>query len=61
GGNRMKVSVVGSGTMGRGIGQVFAQAGHQVKLIDINKEVLGKAKENIKESLARLEKKKDVN
>ncbi len=57
----MKVSVVGSGTMGRGIGQVFAQAGHQVKLIDINKEVLGKAKENIKESLARLEKKKALN
>ena len=53
----MNVSVVGAGTMGRGIGQVFAQAGHDVILIDINRNVLSSAESNIKESLSRLNRK----
>ncbi|MDD7543917.1 MAG: 3-hydroxybutyryl-CoA dehydrogenase [Peptoniphilaceae bacterium] len=42
----MKVGVIGAGTMGSGIGQTFAQAGHEVMLSDIKIEFSqgGKAK-----------------
>ncbi len=43
----MNILVVGSGTMGSGIAQVFAQAGNLVFLTDVNKTVLGDAKKNI--------------
>lgn len=52
-----KVGVVGSGTMGNGIAQVFAQAGHEVVLVDISREQLNRAESAIAQSLARLEKK----
>ena len=42
-----KVMVVGSGLMGSGIAQVCAQAGLQVFLHDVSKEVLAKAAKNI--------------
>ena len=31
-----RIGVVGSGTMGSGIAQVFAQCGHDVNLIDVD-------------------------
>ncbi len=39
----MKIGVLGAGTMGAGIAQVAAQAGHQVVLVDVNDEQLKKA------------------
>lgn len=53
----MKVTVIGAGTMGNGIAQVFAQGGHQVILTDIVQPVLEKAKETISKSLERLSRK----
>lgn len=52
-----KVGVVGAGTMGNGIAQVFAQAGFPVSLIDISREALNRAEASIAQSIARLEKK----
>ncbi len=51
------VGVVGAGTMGHGIAQVFAQAGARVVLADVAREQLDRAARRIEESLARLEKK----
>lgn len=50
----MKVGVLGAGTMGAGIAQVAAQAGHQVVLVDVNSEMLDKAKSNLVKVLDRL-------
>lgn len=50
----MKVGVLGAGTMGAGIAQVAAQAGHQVILVDLNQEVLKKAENNLVKVLDRL-------
>lgn len=47
----MNILVVGSGIMGNGIAQVFAQAGHTVFLNDLNMELLQKAKKNIADQL----------
>ncbi len=51
------VSVIGSGTMGSGIAQVFAQTGYAVRLIDIKQEFLDRARAGIEKSLLRLVKK----
>ena len=40
----MEIGIIGGGTMGAGIAQVAAQAGHKVVLIDLNQDVLEKAK-----------------
>ena len=56
GGTGGKVAVVGSGLMGRGIGQVFATAGFSVSLIDLNQKVLDSALQQISTSLDTLEK-----
>ena len=37
-----RVAVVGAGTMGNGIAQVFATYGHDVVLVDVNEEALAK-------------------
>lgn len=43
----MNILVVGSGIMGNGIAQVFAQAGNKVVLNDLNLEILQTAQKNI--------------
>ncbi len=53
---KQKVAVVGSGLMGRGIGQVFATAGFSVTLIDLNQKVLDLAIQQISSSLSVMEK-----
>jgi 3-hydroxybutyryl-CoA dehydrogenase len=53
----MRVAVIGAGTMGNGIAQVFAQREHAVRLIDVSAEALKKGMETIRGSLARLVKK----
>jgi 3-hydroxybutyryl-CoA dehydrogenase len=56
----MRVAVIGAGTMGNGIAQVFAQHGHAVRLIDVSAEALNKGLETIRGSLARLVKKQAI-
>ena len=50
----MKVSVIGCGTMGNGIAQVFAQCGNDVNLIDVKQEFLDRAMGTIEKNLGRL-------
>ncbi len=50
----MKVGVVGCGTMGSGIAQVAATAGHEVVVYDKNSEQAYKAGESLKKIMARL-------
>lgn len=52
--NQSKIGVLGAGTMGEGIAQVAAQAGHRVVLVDINEEALKKAQNNFKSIFSRL-------
>jgi 3-hydroxybutyryl-CoA dehydrogenase len=47
----MKVAVIGAGTMGHGIAQVFAQAGHDVSLVDEVQDALDNALSRITENL----------
>lgn len=47
------VGVVGAGTMGHGIAQVFAQAGFDVRLVDIPRPMLDRAETQIRASLAK--------
>ena len=51
---KVKIGVVGAGTMGAGIAQVAAQAGHRVVLTDTNPEQLKKAEQQISSSLLKL-------
>lgn len=52
-----RVSVIGAGTMGAGIAQVFAQAGCAVKLIDVKDELVKRGVATIDASLERMVKK----
>lgn len=52
-----RIGVVGAGQMGAGIAQVAAQAGIDVVVSDINDAALGKGKDAVVKSLARLVKK----
>src|SRR5690606_18837737 len=56
----MKVGVLGAGTMGAGIAQVASQSGHQVVLVDLNTDVLDKAKSSLKKVLDRLVEKEKI-
>ena len=47
------IGVIGAGTMGNGIAQVFAQSGFSVLLVDIAKPMLERARASIEKSLAR--------
>ncbi len=55
--NRMKVAVIGAGTMGNGIAHVFAQNGFEATLIDVSEEILEKARATIDKNLSRQVKK----
>jgi 3-hydroxybutyryl-CoA dehydrogenase len=48
------VGVVGAGTMGNGIAQVFAQSGLRVRLVDMAEPILDRARDTIVSSLDRL-------
>jgi 3-hydroxybutyryl-CoA dehydrogenase len=50
----LKVGVLGAGTMGNGIAQVFAQNGHAVVLRDLDAAILERARGTIVKSLAKL-------
>jgi len=47
------VGVVGAGTMGSGIAQVFAQAGYSVVMVDVAQEVLDRGMRSIERSLGK--------
>ena len=47
------VGVIGAGTMGNGIAQVFAQAGFTVRLVDVGQPMLDRARTAIDKSLAK--------
>ncbi len=51
------IAIIGSGEMGHGIAEVFAIKGYSVNLEDISEEILKKAKDQIFESLKKLEEK----
>ncbi len=55
-----RVSVIGAGTMGAGIAQVFATSGHAVKLIDVSSEFVKKGLAGIESSLDRMVKKETI-
>jgi len=55
-----KAAVVGSGAMGHGITQLLAMSGYEVTMVDINDEILAKAKEKIKWSLSKFAEKKRI-
>ncbi|MCA1560850.1 MAG: 3-hydroxybutyryl-CoA dehydrogenase [Acidobacteria bacterium] len=48
-----RVGVIGAGTMGNGIAQVFAQAGFAVRLVDAAEQALDRARGTIEKSLAK--------
>ena len=45
------VAVIGAGTMGNGVAQVFAQAGFGVRLVDVAQPMLDRARKAIEKSL----------
>jgi 3-hydroxybutyryl-CoA dehydrogenase len=47
------VAVIGAGTMGSGIAQAFAQAGYAVRLIDVSRPMLDRARASIDKSLGK--------
>jgi len=49
-----KIAVLGAGTMGNGIAQVFAQSGFNVHLIDVSENALANALKTIEQNLGRL-------
>ncbi|MCK5407177.1 MAG: 3-hydroxybutyryl-CoA dehydrogenase, partial [Candidatus Krumholzibacteria bacterium] len=54
------VSVVGAGTMGNGIAQVFAQSGYDITMIDISEDFLSRGMATIDKSLDRMVKKEKI-
>ena len=55
----MKIGIVGAGTMGNGIAQVFAGIGKDVLLVDIDQGALTKALATIEKNVRRVAKKKE--
>ena len=56
----MKISVIGSGTMGNGIAHVFSQFGYDVNLVDLNNEILKTAFGRIEKNMGRQLKKEVI-
>ena len=56
-----KVTVIGAGTMGNGIAQVFAQSSFQVNLVDISETFLLQGMANISKNLDRMISKGSIN
>ena len=52
--NIKRIGVVGAGTMGNGIAQVFAQSGFDVRLVDSAPGALDRARTSIEKSLGKL-------
>lgn len=52
--NSKKVGVIGAGTMGSGIAQVFAQNGYEVVLVDVEQRLIDNGLATIKKSLDKL-------
>ncbi len=50
----LKVAIIGAGLMGHGIAQVFATAGHDVTVVDVDDKVLSTVRERISASLTEL-------
>jgi 3-hydroxybutyryl-CoA dehydrogenase len=57
---KISIGVIGSGTMGAGIAQVAATAGHKVYVFDTSKAALQKAEQSISKILNRLTEKGSV-
>lgn len=55
-----KIAVVGSGTMGRGIAQVIAQANYQVYLCDTSKDIVDQSMKLVHDSLKKAVLKKKI-
>jgi enoyl-CoA hydratase/3-hydroxyacyl-CoA dehydrogenase len=55
-----KAAVIGSGAMGHGIAELLAMNGYRVAMVDVNDEILQKAKEKIKWSLGKFAEKKRI-
>ena len=55
-----KVGIIGCGTMGNGIAQVFAANGYEVALVDIKQDFLDRAMAMISKSLDRFVKKEKI-
>jgi 3-hydroxybutyryl-CoA dehydrogenase len=47
------IGIVGAGTMGNGIAQVFAQAGFRVQLVDVAPDMIDRARRTIEHSLGK--------
>jgi 3-hydroxybutyryl-CoA dehydrogenase len=56
----VRVGVVGAGTMGAGIAQTFAMAGHDVTMVDVGAAQLERGMKSIDSSLAKLEEKRKL-
>jgi 3-hydroxybutyryl-CoA dehydrogenase len=50
----IKIGVIGAGTMGNGIAQVFAQSGFEVTLVDIKQDFVDRGMANIRKNLDRM-------
>ncbi len=56
----LKVAVIGAGTMGNGIAQTFAAAGHTVNLVEVAQDGLDRGLATIRKSLDRFVKKEKM-
>jgi 3-hydroxybutyryl-CoA dehydrogenase len=51
---KLKIGIIGAGTMGSGIAQVAAAAGHETLLFDADPQMLSKAKSGYADTMSRL-------
>ena len=55
-----KIGVLGAGTMGTGIAQVFAQTGYEVIIVDVKQEIIDRCLKNIAFSLGKFVEKQKI-